>query len=145
MIGLAKRFQGGKLQVREPPEELEAGRTLTGKRAIWIPLHATGFLCERTDHDAFIGDIFEQVKLQIETASFLVADVTGANPNVLLEVGYAWGKGRPTILITQDPQILPFDIRGQHCLTYNSQKIKELEHLLIQEITALKDKQQLKA
>lgn len=100
------------------------------------PIHASGFLCERTDQEFFTGDILERVKQQIETAAFVVADVTAANPNVLLEVGYAWGKGRPTILVTQDPQTLPFDIRNQHCLSYK--QIKTLDQLLTKEITALK-------
>lgn len=104
------------------------------------PIKATGFLCERTDQEAFIGGVLELVKHQIETATFVVADVTGANPNVLLEVGYAWGKGRPTILVTQDPQTLPFDLLNQKYLSYHPLKIKTLAQLLTQEITALKSK-----
>lgn len=100
------------------------------------PIHTAGFLCERTDHDAFIGDIMERVKHMIENAAFVIADLTGANPNVFLEVGYAWGKGCPTILIAHQAQELPFDIRNHKCLKYSS--IKKLEESLSKEISELK-------
>ena len=54
----------------------------------------------------------------------VIADLTGCNPNVFLEVGYAWGKGRPTILLfrkTKKGRIgekLPFDVGGQQCILY---------------------------
>ncbi len=43
----------------------------------------------------------------------MIAVLTGANPNVYLEVGYAWGKGRrPTILVTDDAEDPRFDVQG---------------------------------
>jgi hypothetical protein len=50
---------------------------------------AAGFLCERADLTSFVGDVLERVRERIATASFVVADLTTANPNVYLEVGYA--------------------------------------------------------
>ena len=68
------------------------------------PVRDLGFLCERVDQDVFTGDILERIKSQIEASAAIIAVLTGANPNVYLEVGYAWGKGRPTILITDDAE-----------------------------------------
>ncbi len=49
-----------------------------------------------------MGDVLEQVKKKIEeTASVVIAVLTEANQNVYLEIGYAWGKGRPTILLVK--------------------------------------------
>ena len=56
------------------------------------------------------------LRSRIETASVVIADLTGANPNVYLEVGYAWGKGRPTILLVVDVGDLRFDVKSQRCL-----------------------------
>lgn len=53
------------------------------------PVRATGFLCERADQEAFLGDILDRVKQKIETAAVVIAELTGANPNVYLEIGYA--------------------------------------------------------
>ena len=50
-----------------------------------------GFLCERADEVIFAGDILDLIKRRIGKASLLIADLTTANPNVYLEVGYAWG------------------------------------------------------
>jgi hypothetical protein len=99
------------------------------------PVHMAGLLCERVDKDAFSGGIMEYVKHRIETAAVVVAELTGANPNVYLEVGYAWGKGRPVILLVQDENQLHFDVKGQRCLVY--ERIKDLEEALSKELRGM--------
>ena len=84
------------------------------------PVNAVGYLCERVDLTTFTGDIIARIKSRIETASLVIADLTGANPNVYLEVGYAWGKNRPTLLITKKGDELKFDVQSQRCLIYKS-------------------------
>jgi hypothetical protein len=102
---------------------------------IQLPLHAAGLLCERVDQDIFSGGIMEYVKGRIETAAVVVAELTGGNPNVYLEVGYAWGKGRPVILLARDEKELHFDVRGQRCLVY--ERIKDLEDILAKELKGM--------
>lgn len=102
------------------------------------PVHKAGFLCERVDQEAFTGDILNRVKERIETASVVIAELSGSNPNVYLEVGYAWGKGRPTILLLKNMEELRFDVHGQRCLFY--ERIKDLENSLIKELEELKSK-----
>jgi hypothetical protein len=104
---------------------------------IHAPVNAAGYLCERADLTAFTGDILERIKSRIETAALVIAELTTANPNVFLEVGYAWGKDRPTILLAQETDKLPFDIRGQRCLAYK--RIRDLEEALARELHELKD------
>jgi hypothetical protein len=84
------------------------------------PVNAAGFLCERVDMATFTGDILTRIKSRIETAALIVADLTGANPNVYLEVGYAWGKDRPTLLLAKKSDELKFDVRGQRCIVYKN-------------------------
>jgi len=104
---------------------------------IRAPVNAAGYLCERADLTPFTGDILERIKSRIETASLVIAELTTANPNVFLEVGYAWGKKRPTILLVRDAEKLPFDVRGQRCLVYS--RIRDLEEALVRELQGLKD------
>jgi len=104
---------------------------------IQTPVNASGYLCERADLTPFTGDILERVKSRIETASFVIAELTTTNPNVYLELGYAWGKSRPTILLIKDAEKLPFDVRGQRCLIYS--RIRDLEEKLTQELQGLND------
>jgi len=52
-----------------------------------------GFLCERID-----------ISERVETAAAVIVDLTDVNPNVYLELGYAWGKERPTILLPKEDE-----------------------------------------
>jgi len=99
--------------------------------------NAAGFLCERADLSSFTGDIIQWVKNRIAKASLVIADLSDANPNVYLEVGYAWGCGRPTVLLVKDIGHLKFDVQGQRCLVYKT--IKELETALRKELGNLKE------
>jgi hypothetical protein len=99
-------------------------------------VNAAGFLCERVDLSTFTGDVMEWVKRRISTATLVVADLSDANPNVDLEVGYAWGCGRPTMLLVKDTSQLKFDVKGQRCLVYK--KIKDLENSLRTELDRLR-------
>jgi hypothetical protein len=100
-------------------------------------VNAAGFLCERADLSSFTGDIMAWVKDRIANAALVIADLSGANPNVYLEVGYAWGCGRPTVLLVRNTSDLKFDIRGQRCLVYTS--IRDLEGSLRRELANLQE------
>jgi hypothetical protein len=99
------------------------------------PVQSAGLLCERMDLISFTGDIVEHMREKISSASILVADLSEANPNVYLEIGYAWGVRTPCILVCNRKSDLKFDLRGQRCLHYGS--IKELEISLSAELRAL--------
>ena len=99
-------------------------------------VRAAGFVCERADLATFIGDVMQWVQNRIRTSSLVIPDLTDANPNVYLEVGYAWGCGVPVVLLTQATAHLKFDVRGQRCLVYGS--IRELEESLRAELENLR-------
>lgn len=101
------------------------------KRAV----NSAGYLCERVDEEHFTGDVMEHVKLRIRQADLVLADLTQANANVYLELGYAWGCEKRTVLLAQDSNELKFDVKGQRCLIYSS--IKELEEMLYKELEKL--------
>lgn len=95
-------------------------------RTVWRfgiqqPVNSLNLLCERVDQEAFVGDIMDQVKSRIESAALVIADLTGTNANVFLEVGYAWGREVPTLFLcqkTEDKKPLRFDLRGHKCIFY---------------------------
>ncbi|WP_163997418.1 hypothetical protein [Pyxidicoccus caerfyrddinensis] len=99
------------------------------------PVKAAGLLCERVDQAVFDGPIIQRIKERIDTAKVVIADLSMANPNVYLEVGYAWGKGRPTIMLVRDLKELRFDVASYRCIIYRS--IRELETLLARELERL--------
>lgn len=97
--------------------------------------NASGLLCERADLSIYTGDVMEWVKTRISTAKLVVADLSSANPNVYLEVGYAWGCRVPTVLLVREANDLKFDVMGQRCIVYKS--IKQLEESLRRELAGL--------
>lgn len=71
-------------------------------------IESLGLQCLRADnkHGSVIMD---DIWRSIHHAAFIVADMTGKNANVMYELGIAHSFGKPTILITQDTQTIPFD------------------------------------
>jgi hypothetical protein len=98
-------------------------------------VNAAGLLCERADLSTFTGDVIDWVKRRISSATLVVADLSSANPNVYLEVGYAWGCRVPTVLLARDANDLKFDVKSQRCVLYKS--IKSLEEALRRELQGL--------
>jgi hypothetical protein len=105
---------------------------------IQIPVRSHGFIVERVDQEAFTGEILSHIKRRIEAATVVIADLTGANPNVYLEVGYAWGCGRPCILLIHGDESPRFDLVGTKHLRY--ERIRDLERKLGAEVARLREK-----
>lgn len=83
------------------------------------------------------GVITEQIRAAIHQSVICIADVTGKNPNVLYEVGIAHTLGKPTILLTQSVEQIPFDLRAFRVVIYDIEKISKARENLagtIQEI-----------
>jgi len=66
------------------------------------------------------GNILSQVWAQIRTAELIVADVSGQNSNVIFELGLCYGIQRCPILLTRNPEELPFNIRNLRYITYEN-------------------------
>lgn len=63
----------------------------------------------RADAIADTGEITDQIHERLETDDIVIADVSAGNPNVMYELGYRNGRGKPVILIGESCR-LPFDI-----------------------------------
>src|SRR5262245_55441539 len=58
--------------------------------------------------------VMDQTQSGIRRAEVVVADLTGSNPNVLFEVGFALGLSKPVLLLSQEPAGgVPFDLHTQ--------------------------------
>jgi hypothetical protein len=97
--------------------------------------HENNLLIERLDHESFVGDIVTEIRNRITKSAAVVALLDGGNPNVFLEVGYAWGVGKPTILVLSETTDPPFDVRGQRIVRYG--RIGALKTMLTAELKAL--------
>ena len=54
--------------------------------------------------------IDEEIFAKLHRSSVVVADITGSRPNCFLELGYALGRGLPTIVTAREGSATPFDI-----------------------------------
>jgi len=54
----------------------------------------------------------------IYNSKIIIADCTKRNPNVFYEIGIAHTLGKPTILIAQSINDVPFDLRHIRCVEY---------------------------
>jgi hypothetical protein len=79
-----------------------------------------GTYCERVDEQVYDGTILERVYNQISNADFIIADMTGRNPNVFYEVGYAHALNKRVILLTQRVEDIPFDLSSYPHIVYDT-------------------------
>jgi len=94
-------------------------------------------IAERVDEQTFSETILERIYRQIDIADFIIADMTGRNPNVFYEVGYAHAQGKLCTLLTQNTEDIPFDLRHHRHLVYGG-SIQKLNGQLRTEIGWLK-------
>lgn len=78
-----------------------------------------GAYCERVDEQVFQETILDRIYNQIAKADLVIADMTGRNPNVFYEVGYANALNKPTILLTSKSKDIPFDLKYYPHIIYD--------------------------
>jgi Nucleoside 2-deoxyribosyltransferase len=84
------------------------------------PLERAGYLVSRADSALDQRNIMRNVVAGIDDADIIVADLTGLNANVLYELGIAHGLVKPVVMLTQDIESLPFDLRAYRVLAYST-------------------------
>ena len=77
-----------------------------------------GAYAERLDEQIFVEGMLDRIFNQISKADLIIADMTGRNPNVFYEVGYAHALGKITLLLTQDADDIPFDLKHRQHTVY---------------------------
>jgi hypothetical protein len=103
-----------------------------------------GITCTRTDELLGGGDIIEDILGGLATSELVVVDVTGRNPNVFYELGIAH-MCKPVdkvILITQEIDSIPFDLRPFRHIVYKSSTagLRELSTELREAVDAVREK-----
>ena len=88
---------------------------------------------ERVDEQIFQEGILERIYRQIEAADIIVADMSGQNPNVFYEVGFAHAKEKLCILLTKNPADIPFDLKHHRHIVYGG-SISKLRESLTEEL-----------
>jgi hypothetical protein len=87
---------------------------------------SAGAYAERVDEQIFQESILERIYNQISKADIIVADMTGRNPNVFYETGYAHALGKPVIFLTQKADDIPFDLKHYPFIVYGGRIADQL-------------------
>ncbi len=89
-----------------------------------------GFYCDRADEIQLTGNVLDIIKDRILKADIIVADMSEMNPNVFYEVGIAHTLNKPTVLLVENTDDIPFDLRSQQFLIYCSNDLMGLQEKL---------------
>lgn len=84
---------------------------------------ANGYIVMRADKKRDIGLITTSIVIDILCSDLIIADISGFNPNVMYEMGFAHTLNKPTILLSQElgkNEKLPFDISHMVTIPYKA-------------------------
>jgi len=129
------------MPIGDPSRDAEAARRFKHIYEYWIKpaveeLHPDAdsrhVVCHRADKEVRPGDIISQVIEALSEADLVIADLTGKNPNVFYELGVRHALRNNTVLIAQDLNDIPFDIRGLRtiCYRYDPESLIDLKRQL---------------
>jgi len=93
----------------------------------------------RADEIARLGRITDQIIEAIRDADIVIADITGLNPNVLWELGYASALGKPCALLMRRGEGAPFDIYDHRRIDYDASPTADDERRLAELLVSTLD------
>lgn len=100
------------------------------KLGIKAACQEAGAYCERVDEQIYIESMLERIYNQISKADIIISDMTGRNPNVFYETGYAHALDKKVIHLTQQAEDIPFDLKHFPHIVYEGSVLKLKEAVL---------------
>lgn len=85
---------------------------------IQVVAERLGLVIKRGDDFFTAHHVVDDIWASICNAKAVIAECTHRNPNVFYEIGMAHTVGKPVILITQNPEDVPFDLRHLRFIQY---------------------------
>lgn len=96
----------------------------------------SGLTARRVDQEEYLGGVESRIRGLIRESAVVVADLSGSNPNVTYEVGYADGLGKPVVLICSTPFAdSPFNVAHLNTLEYAQGQTNQLAQRLATRVT----------
>ncbi len=95
--------------------------------------------CHRADKIFAPGEIMTHVIENLVSADIVIADLSGRSANVFYELGVRHAIGNSCILISDDLEDIPFDLRPQRAILYEYEprSMLKLKESLTQAITEI--------
>jgi len=101
-------------------------------------LEDLGWTCHRSDEKFDAPEIVCTICKNTQEASLILADLTGRNRNVFLEVGLAFGLEKYVVFLSQSPEDIPFDAKTFRTIMYDPRKLPELRRKIRALIRSIK-------
>lgn len=93
-------------------------------------VEAAGLDAYRVDRDYSVEVPIDAIEKGIRNAAACLADISVDNPNVWYELGYAFARGRPVVMVcSNERQKFPFDIQHRSIIEYVSESPRDFESL----------------
>ena len=89
-------------------------------------LEGLGWACHRSDEKFDAPEIVCTICKNAQEASLILADLTGKNPNVFLEVGLAFGLEKYVVFLSQNAEDIPFDTKTFRTIMYDPRELSDL-------------------
>jgi hypothetical protein len=107
---------------RKEPQAFVALPPDAQNQGLWAVIETTlrghGVRAESLD-DVSGSSVVQGVQERIRETDFVIADISGANANVMYEVGMALGMGKRVLLLSNERSPdLPFDLAAQQVAIY---------------------------
>jgi nucleoside 2-deoxyribosyltransferase len=104
------------------------------KLAIKPGCKESDIFCERLDEQIFTKNMLSQIHTQIFKADFIIADMSEKNPNVFYEVGYAHAFDKNVILITNNGDDIPFDLKQIQHIKYDKNDLTKKKTKIVERL-----------
>jgi hypothetical protein len=88
-----------------------------------------GVTFDRADDWSKTGRITDQIITALRTADLIIADISGPNPNVMYELGYAHALGQKVVVMNAD-RGSPFDVQDYRQILYATDDLPSAEESL---------------
>ena len=87
-------------------------------------LEESGFDVDQAADIQSQQNILRDIIRGIKESDLILADLTNANPNVFYELGIAHAFRKPVVLVTQDIEDVPFDLKSYRLIEYSTHFVK---------------------
>jgi len=106
---------------------------LESENAIRQILNEHNINLETGQSDTSVNSIIDDIIEQIRNCSIGIVDITGLNPNVLMELGIIIGNKKPYFLVrnSNDQEELPFNIKNKQIYTYTYVPNSDQNHQVV--------------
>ncbi|MXV20131.1 hypothetical protein [Deinococcus xianganensis] len=96
------------------------------QKIISPPLQEAGYQVDRADSLSDRSNIIKKIIKGMNRADIIIADLTDNNPNVFYELGICHAMNKKVIMITQNIDVMPFDLK-QYVLESYTKDIDDVD------------------